>query len=60
MNAHMEASFIVQLGDDSRVDDLAIRDVNGEKFVFVSTVTKVHRFPLERCSRLQGCRQVKR
>ena len=49
-------SFLsLQLDDDNEVSQMEIQEVGGVKYIFVSTSTKVYRFPLQRCSRHATC-----
>lgn len=46
----------LQIDGGSHVTDMSFRTVNDVKNLFIATNTSLHSFPLERCSRLQGCR----
>ncbi|CAI8036885.1 Semaphorin-1A [Geodia barretti] len=42
--------------DPRNVTDMKLRSVGGEKFLFVSTDTRVYKLPVQRCGRFPKCR----
>ncbi len=47
-----------QLDDDGSINDLKIKEIGGVKYIFVTTMSKIYRLPLERCERHETCLYV--
>ena len=44
-------------GDNNAVKELRIiDDTLSERYIYAATESRVYRLPIERCSRLQGCK----
>ena len=58
LNTIFSLFSLSQFDDNNEIKDMKIETVDSTKQLFVSTISKIYRLPLERCSRYITCRSV--